>query len=129
MSKLGIASMTALLLMLLPAMGSAQSDICIPGLPSVPNEAKAEQLRIDAAERTQREMDRRGWDVRMFTLKNALTNDALRALCIFRIEVVNQPALHLVQVRSPKSPELMAAIEDAVKRLDVPPRLRRFPKE
>ena len=61
------------------------------------------------------------WDVRMFTLKNALSNEALRALCIFRIEVVNQPALHLVQIRSPKSPELMAAIEDAVKRLDVPP--------
>ena len=49
------------------------------------------------------------------------TDSALRALCIFRIEVVNQPALHLVQIRSPKSPELMAAIEDAVKRLDVPP--------
>jgi len=54
MRTLGTASMTALLLMLLPAVGSAQSDICIPGLPSVPNEAKAEQLRIDAAERAQR---------------------------------------------------------------------------
>ena len=121
MRKLGTASMTALLLMLLPAVGSAQSDLCIPSLPSVPNEAKAEQLRIDAAERAQREDDRRDWDVRMFTLKNVLTNEALRALCIFRIEVVNQPALNLVQIRSPKSPELMAAIEDAVKRLDVPP--------
>ena len=117
----GTASMTALLLLLLPAVGSAQSDLCIPSLPSVPSEAKAEQLRIDAAERAQREMDRKAWDVRMFTLKNALTNEALRALCIFRIEVVNQPALHLLQIRSPKSPELMAAIEDAVKRLDVPP--------
>jgi len=121
MRKLGTASMTALLLMLLPAVGSAQSDICIPALSSVPNEAKAEQLRIDAAERAQREIDRKAWDVKMFTLKNTLTNDALRALCIFRIEVVNQPALHLVQIRSPKSPELLAAIEDAVKRLDVPP--------
>jgi hypothetical protein len=57
----------------------------------------------------------------MFTLKNVVSNDTLRALCIFRIEVVNQPALRLVQIRSPKSPELMAAIEDAVKRLDVAP--------
>ncbi|HVQ64662.1 MAG TPA: hypothetical protein VMT78_09000, partial [Terriglobia bacterium] len=65
MRKLGIASMTALLLMLLPEVGSAQSDICIPGLPSVPSEAKAEQLRIDAAERAQREIDRKAWDVKM----------------------------------------------------------------
>ncbi len=35
------------------------------------------------------------WDVRMFTLKNVLSDEALRALCIFRMEVVNQPALHL----------------------------------
>jgi hypothetical protein len=108
-------------LMLLPAVGFAQADLCIPPLPSVPAEAKAEQLRIDAAERSNREAERRAWEVRMFTVKNALSDSALRALCIFRIEVVNQPALRLIQVRSPKSPELMAAIEDAVKRLDVPP--------
>jgi hypothetical protein len=111
----------AFFLMLLPAVGSAQSDLCIPPLPSVPAEAKAEQLRIEANDRAIRETERRPWEVRMFTVKNALSDAALRALCIFRIEVVNQPALRLIQIRSPKSPELMTAIEDAVKRLDVPP--------
>src|SRR5262245_61218659 len=119
MRTLGRVSITILFLVLLPVVASAQSDICIPPLPNVANEAKAEQLRIDAAERAQREADRRAWEVKMFSLKNTLTNDQLRALCIFRIEVVNQPALRLLQIRSPKSPELMAAIEDAVKRLDV----------
>ena len=55
MRKLGRVSMTVLLLMLLPAVGSAQSDLCIPSLPTVPTEAKAEQLRIDATERAHRE--------------------------------------------------------------------------
>jgi hypothetical protein len=113
--------LSSVFLVLLPAVGSAQSDLCLPPLPTVPAEAKAEQLRIDASERANREAERRSWEVRMFTVKNALSDSALRALCIFRIEVVNQPALRLIQIRSPKSPELMAAIEDAVKRLDVPP--------
>jgi hypothetical protein len=104
--------------LLAPTAALAQSDLCIPSLPSVPNEAKAEQLRIDAAERAQREADRRAWEVRMFTVKNVLPDSTLRALCIFRVEVVSQRDLHLVQVRAPK--ELMTALEDAVKRLDVP---------
>jgi hypothetical protein len=55
----------------------------------------------------------------MFTVKNTLSNSALQALCIFRIEVVNQATLHMVQVRAPK--ELMPSVEDAIRRLDVPP--------
>ena len=121
MRFVGKLFISTLFLMLLPAVGSAQSDLCIPPLPSVPPEAKAEQLRIEANDRANREAERRSWEVRMFTVKNALSDSVLRALCIFRIEVVNQPALRLIQIRSPKSPELMAAIEDAVKRLDVPP--------
>src|SRR5215471_19975404 len=104
----------------LPAVGFAQSDLCIQPLPSVPAEARAEQLRIDAAERTQREVERRGWEVKMFQVKNITpSNNPLGALCIFRVEVVFQSALRLVQVRAPK--ELMPEIEEAIKKLDVPP--------
>jgi hypothetical protein len=106
-------------LMFIPAVSMAQSDLCTPSLPSVPNEAKAEQLRIQAQERMSREVERRDWEVKMITVKNAVPDRNLNALCIFRIEVVSQPALRLVQVRAPK--ELMAAVEDALKRLDVPP--------
>jgi len=119
MSRLHSVLFNALFVALMPAVAFAQSDLCIPSLPNVPNEAKAEQLRIDAAERQARETDRRSWEVKMFSVKNALPDDTLRALCIFRVEVVNQRGLRLVQVRAPK--ELMTAVEDAVKRLDVPP--------
>ena len=89
-------------------------------LPNVPNEAKAEQLRIEAAERTQREIDRRGWEVKNFPVKNITNaNNPLGALCILRVEVVFQPQLRLVQIRAPK--ELMAEVEEAIKKLDVPP--------
>lgn len=108
-------------LVLIPAVSMAQSDLCLPSLPSVPSEAKAEQLRIQAQEKKDRELERRGWEVKMITVKNAVPDRNLNALCIFRIEVVSQPALRLVQIRAPK--DLMVAIEDALKRLDVPPPL------
>jgi hypothetical protein len=76
-------------------------------------------MKIEARERGEREAQRSGWDVKMFSVKNAIPTDTLRALCIFRIEVIPQSALHLVQVRARK--EIMAEIEDALKRLDVPP--------
>jgi hypothetical protein len=104
---------------LLPAVVFAQSDLCVRSSEPVPTEARAEQLRIEAAERAARETERRGWDVKMFSVKNSLSNASLQALCIFRIEVVNQSTLRVVQVRAPK--ELMLSVEDAIKRLDVPP--------
>ena len=111
--------LSGILLMLLPGIGRAQSDLCVRPLPNVPNEARAEQLRIEAAERTQREIDRRGWEVKNFPVKNiTISNNPLSALCILRVEVVFQPQLRLVQIRAPK--ELMAEVEDAIKRLDVP---------
>jgi hypothetical protein len=112
--------LSAVLLLALPVAGIAQSDLCVRPLPSVPNEARAEQLKIDAAERAQREIESRGWEVKMFPVKNiTATNNPLSALCIFRVQVVFQPPLRLVQVRAPK--ELMPEIEEAIKRLDVPP--------
>jgi hypothetical protein len=118
MRRISNLILSGLFLVMLPALAVAQSDLCMTGYEPVPNEARAEQLRIQAAERAQRESDRRAWDVKMFSVKNVLGDATLRALCIFRVEVINQGALHLVQVRAPK--ELMPAIEDAVKRLDVP---------
>ena len=106
-------------LTLIPVTSFAQADLCVAPLPSVPNEAKAEQLRIQAQERKDREFERRAWEVKMVAVKNEISDRNLQALCIFRIEVVSQPALRLVQIRAPK--ELMSAIEDALKRLDVPP--------
>jgi hypothetical protein len=56
----------------------------------------------------------------MFSVKNPInerTNN-FGALCIFRVEVVLQPALKVVQVRAPR--ELMPTIEEAIKTLDVP---------
>ena len=109
-----------ILFIVLPSAAFAQSDLCIQPLPSVPNEARAEQLRIDAAERAQREVERRGWAVKMFQVKNITpANNPLGALCIFRVEVVFQSGLRMVQVRAPK--ELMPEIEEAIKKLDVPP--------
>jgi len=109
-----------ILFIIIPSAGFAQSDLCVQPLPSVPNEARAEQLRIDAAERAQREVERRGWEVKMFQVKNITpANNPLGALCIFRVEVVFQPSLRMVQVRAPK--ELISEIEEAIKKLDVPP--------
>jgi hypothetical protein len=104
----------------LPAAGFAQTDLCIQPLQFVPNEARAEQLRVESVERVQREVERRGWEVKMFPVKNITpASNPLGALCIFRVEVVFQPTLRLVQIRAPK--ELMPEIEEAIKRLDVPP--------
>src|SRR5688572_14856494 len=119
MLRLHKAVLIGIFLMFLPVAAHAQADLCIPGSPTVPAEARAEQLRIEASERAQRESDRRAWQVLLYNAKNLLPDTTLRALCIFRVEVTNQPALRLVQVRAPK--ELMSAVEDALKRLDVPP--------
>jgi len=119
MRRLLTGCFKTLILMALPVSAFAQSDLCVRSSEPVPSEARADQLKIEAAERAQRESERHAWEIKMFTIKNAISNSTLQALCIFRIEVVNQPALHMVQVRAPK--ELMSAVEDAIKRFDVPP--------
>ena len=102
----------------------AQSDICFSGtIGTYSQQERVEAMKIEAAERAAREAEHRSWEVRMFPVKNLVETNSLRALCIFRIEVVPQPGLRLVQVRAPK--ELMSTIEDAVKRLDVPQPVRK----
>ena len=102
----------------LPAGLLAQSNICQPPTPSVPNEARAELARIQAEERSRQELARANWTASIFPLKNVVSADSLRVLCIFGIEVAPQPAQRLVAIRAPK--ELIPAVEEALKRLDVP---------
>src|SRR5438552_13848752 len=106
---LTVVSSTALL---------AQTDICRPTRVT-DNQHAAELARVEADERIAFDRARRSWEVKMFSVKNTIDySDNFRPLCIFGIEVVLQPKLKLVQVKAPI--ELMAAIEEAVKRLDVP---------
>jgi hypothetical protein len=100
-----------------PIASMAQNDICASGRIEQSDQARAEQLRIQAGERAAR----LSWDIKMIPVKNPINerNNNFNALCIFRIEVVLQPVLKVVQVRAPK--ELMAAIEEAIKTIDVPP--------
>src|SRR6185295_12994988 len=80
-----------------PAM--AQNDICAQGTQKESgDQARAEQLRIQAAEQSARLT----WAIRMFTVKNLESRNNYSALCIFKIEVVLQPQLKMVQVRAPK---------------------------
>ncbi len=102
----------------------AQTDICStlpyvggPGSGS-PGEVIVEQMKQRAATQELQEHQRASWISKLIPVKNNLPNTTLQALCIFHAEVVPQPALRIISVRAPQ--ELMSAIEDAVKRLDVP---------
>jgi hypothetical protein len=102
------------------ATGLAQGDICQEPLPSVAPEARLQLLDAQRAERLRLEEARRTWVVSIVPVKNAPSTSALQPLCIFNIEVVPHLATKLVAIRAPK--ELMPAVEDALKRLDVPVR-------
>jgi hypothetical protein len=111
-------------LSIVPSKLFAQTDICSK-LPTVasngsgtPAEIIVEQMKERTALQTVQENQRANWTSKMISIKNNVPNSTLQALCIFRAEIVPQPALHIISVRSPQ--DQMAAIEDAVKRLDVP---------
>jgi hypothetical protein len=101
------------------ATSALAQDICASTNREATDLARAEQLRIQAAEQAARQ----NWEIKMFPVKNFSGGGGqgsnYSALCIFRIEVVLQPRLNLVQVRAPK--ELMSAIGEAIKTVDVPP--------
>ncbi len=106
----------ALLMSALSVSSFAQSDLCASGAKETSDQARVEQMRQQAA----REAERRSWEIKMFPFKNPLDSGRSNfgALCIFKIEVYVQPAVKLLQVRAPK--ELLPAIEEAIKTLDVP---------
>lgn len=105
------------------ATGVAQGDICQESVPSVAPEARLQLLEAQRAERARLEELRRNWVVSIVPVKNAPSTSALQPLCIFNIEVVPHLATKLVAIRAPK--ELMPAVEEALKRLDVPVRAPR----
>jgi len=117
------AAVLVVCLWIAPSKGFAQ-DLCST-LPSVanpgsgtPSEIIVEQMKERAAAQALQETQRANWVSKMIPMKNNVPASTLRALCIFRAEVVPQSALHVLSVRAPQ--EQMAAIEDAVKRLDLP---------
>jgi len=117
------AAMLVAWLWIAPATLFAQTDICST-LPYVANpgngytgEIIVEQMKERAAAQALQEQQRAGWTSKMIPLKNNVPTSSLQALCIFRAKVMPQSALHVLSVRAPQ--EQMAAIEDAVKRLDV----------
>lgn len=76
----------------------------------------AERYRLELAENARREAEQRDWVAKIFEIKFADPGQLQRALGIFRAQI-SYTGGRLLAVRAPK--EIMPAIEDAVKRLDV----------
>jgi hypothetical protein len=81
-------------------------------------EIQVERMRIEAADRARAEIEERDWETRIFPVRNIDPNQLYAALRMFRARLQPTPDLHILSVRAPK--EIMPAIEDAIKRLDVP---------
>src|SRR5438128_4929174 len=81
-------------------------------------EIQVERMRIEAADRARAEVEERDWETKIFTIRNVDPGQLFVALRMFRARMQPTPELHILSVRAPK--EIMPAIEDAIKRLDVP---------
>jgi hypothetical protein len=79
---------------------------------------EVEKLRIQAEERARAEADQRNWETRIFPVRYIDPNQLYQALVMFRAQFSPNTQLRLISARAPK--EIMPAIEDAIKRLDVP---------
>jgi hypothetical protein len=82
-----------------------------------PQQGDAERLRIELAERARKETEQRDWEAKIFQIKYAEPAELMRALGVFRGEI-GYAGGRLITARAPK--EIMPAIEEAIKRLDVP---------
>jgi hypothetical protein len=82
-----------------------------------PQQNDAEKLRVQYAEQARREAEQRDWEAKIFQIKYADAGQLQRALAVFRGEIKFAGG-RLLTVSAPK--EIMPAIEDAIKRLDVP---------
>lgn len=108
---------------LIPTGLYAQADICstLPYVSSgggTPAEVIVEQMKQRGAAEAAQNNERRLWTAQMFPVKYLDSAETVKALCIFRAEIVPQPTLHMISVRALQQD--MAAIGDAIKRLDVP---------
>ena len=63
--------------------------------------------------------DKANWDYRIFQVRYADLDALVSVFRIFRADIVPEERLRVLSVRAPK--EILPAIEDAIKRLDVPP--------
>jgi Bacterial type II/III secretion system short domain len=71
-----------------------------------------------AEEKTPAE-DSRNWPVKIFQVKYANVNQLARVFNAFGAIINADPGLNVISVRAPK--EVLAAIEESIQRLDVPP--------
>jgi len=80
---------------------------------------EVERLRIQAEERARQEVEQRDWETKLFQIRFVDPNELRSALSMFRSNIsYSGGGLRVLSVRAPK--EIMPAIEDAIKRLDVP---------
>src|SRR5215813_8374677 len=80
---------------------------------------EVERLKIQAEERARQEVEQRDWETKLFQIKYIDPGELRGALSMFRSNIsYSGGALRVLSVRAPK--EIMPAIEDAIKRLDVP---------
>lgn len=85
---------------------------------STPPEIEVERMRIQAEERHRQEMEQRDWETKIFPVKYADPGELRLVLSMFRAAIQPNAAMRVLSVRAPK--EIMPAIEDAIKRFDVP---------
>src|SRR5262245_57933521 len=80
---------------------------------------EVERLRIQAEERARQEVEQRDWETKLFQIRFVDPNELRSALSMFRGNIsYSGGGLRVLSVRAPK--EIMPAIEDVIKRLDVP---------
>jgi hypothetical protein len=82
------------------------------------SDPEVERLRIQAEERQREEEEQRSWETRIFSVRYVDMGPLTNALSMFRAKMQASSELHVLSVRAPK--EIMPAIEEAIKRLDVP---------
>jgi hypothetical protein len=83
------------------------------------DDVQIERLRLEAQERARKEEEQRNWDTKIFPIKYVDAEELLRILMVFRANVnSSRGSLRVLTVRAPK--EIMPAIEDTIKRFDVP---------
>jgi hypothetical protein len=89
-----------------------------PPKPQPSPEVELERLRIELQERARQENEQRDWETKIFEIKYAEPYHLREALSLFRAVMNRDPHSRLLSIRAPK--EIMPAIEDVIKRLDVP---------
>ena len=102
----------------LPAVESLRSLNANVASAGTNSDIIVQQMRERADMQARQEQERATWTAQMFPVKYLDSAETLKALCIFSAEIVPQPTIHMISVRAAQTS--MAAIGDAIKRLDVP---------